>query len=1070
MYNPLSKTRLANLGAIVGIFIATCWTSSAADITWNLPIPIADDTDVITSGSLDRAYVMGYGADRVTVNGVTFTRFGKNQIQNQGNESVTEDQTVLAIGGDDDGIMADTRHYGRDFVGLSASYQALLNSGVYNRGAPWALILNGLVVGKTYYFQSWMCDPLTPKTAQTITGGTNSIQIDAPLGGSIIGTFVADNVNQAIVFSPNRGSAQMNAFQLRAADDVQAPVSIIKQPQPATAHLGESASLSVFAVGHPAPTYQWQKITGNKAEKLTDGDTFSGSKTSTLNLHRITPALAGDYRVLTMNSFGSITSQVATVTIVTNPLINFAVGGVNPVVYKGMAILSGNADDVWNSADARDSFTNAPLVDSAGESTPVTLTLTKSDGSAVPHPLLGGISYAATQTVTLKNLVPDQFYDLVVFSVGSQPNEGGVFSGAISGLTRGYPAPDTIPTDFLPGTNYVKNPFARTDAHGTLTFTIKPNATAMSGGYFNCDFNGLQLIRSSQQSSTPIILQQPSSVTANMHQSIVLTAIAANPSATSYQWRKVTPLGISNLFDTDNITGTSSNTLTLARLAANDNGGYQVVVSGSSGAVTSSVAMVTVLTNQLINMAVTDGRPTLYKGLAVLPGTPNDAWNGVDARNSFDDIPLIDSTGHSTPVTLALDKNSDAEFPHTLLGGVSVATRQIVTIRHLQPHEFYDLVVFSVGGQAHEGGVFSGALNGIAQGYPVPDFPLNNFLLNTNYVENPYACSDEQGTISFTINPNATVMPQGYFNGDFNGLQLLKTSLDNHAPAITEQPASIKVYLRHPLILGVTAAASPTSPATFQWQKITTKGITDLVDDEHVSGSRMSTLKFQSVSFNDAGNYRMVAMNSFGSVTSRVATVTVATNPLINVAVYPGDRRELHYGMAVLSGTTNDTWNGIDARGSFTNAPLLDAAGVATPVTLTLTKSEGDAVPHPLLGGISYATNQVVTISHLLPGEFYDLVVFSVGSQPNEGGVFSGAITGVAQGYPQQGMMPTDFSPGINYVENPAARSDAHGTLTFTIHPTASTMPGGYFNGDFNGLQLMEGLRVTHVSETNKTH
>ncbi len=1058
------------MAAIAAVYALICFTTHAANILWYLPMLITDDKDVIICGSLDRAYVMGYGPTNVVVNDVSFARFGNNMMLNNGTESLAEDQTTLVIAGDADGITSTNLYYERDLAGLSPAYQALLRSSVYDQGSALALVLNGLVIGKTYFFQSWMRDTLNPRTEQTVTGGTNLIQTSIQLGCCIIGTFAADNTNQTIIYTPNAGSAQINAFQLRVVNDAVGTV-ILKQPMSATSFLGKTASLSLsaFASSNTPLTYQWQKITATGAINIVDGSGVSGAISNTLNLDNLSADDAGGYQAVVKGTSELTTSQIATVTVLqppTNQLINVAISDGSSLAYKGIGVLSGTPNDTWNNPDGRSSFRNVSLLDSTGAATPTTLTLGKppKGSDAVRNSLLGDVSFAASQTVTFRNLEPNTRYDLVVFSAGNNINEGGVFSGAISGISHGYRAPDKAAGFFIYGTNYVENPFALSDAQGVITFTIAATATVGLDGYLDCAFNGLQLMKVSLANHAPVIIQQPLPVAAYAHQSTALTTMAASPSAVplTYQWQKVTPFGYSNLVNGNNISGASSNTLTFNDLNADNCGNYQVLATSSFETVTSTVVIITVFTNQLINMAVADAAPATYKGMAVLAGTPDDIWNGVDARTGFANVPLLDSTGDATPVTLTLAKSDGDAIPHPLLGSISYASSQTVTINNLLPNEIYDLVVFSVGSMVNEGGVFSGAVNGMARGYSMTGAAPTDFVLGTNYVENPYIRTDAHGTLTFTIKPNATAMPGGYFNCDFNGLQLMKVSLANHSPIIARQPASVKAYLRHPNVLTVATVGPPTSPTTYQWEKISAKGTKELADSNKISGSGTSALNFCAMTIVEAGDYRVVAMNSFGSVTSSIAKINIATNQLINVAVN-NDNRTVFKGIAVFASQTNDTWNGINARIGFTNTPLVDATGDATSVTLTLAKSDGDAVPHPLLGGISYASSQTVIINNLLPDEFYDLVVFSVGGQANEGGVFSGAVNGMARGYPIAGVAPTDFLPGTNYVENQMTHSDAHGTLTFTIKPNVTAMPGGYFNCDFNGLQLIEGFQALHA-------
>lgn len=813
--------KIINVFAAITLF---CLAAQAANIEWSVPAPADDDTNVITAGSLDRAYVLGYGSEQVTVNGVNFVRFGKNRAQNQNQESVTDEQTQLIVGGDGDGIIADKTQIKESFAS-SASYHSLLDAGVHDNGSPLALILEDLAVGKRYYLQIWPYDPSNPKTALTLSGGTNSVRIDSLTACQVVGTFVADTIRQAVVITPFRGSAQLNAFQLRRADDFAGEPALIQQPRSTTVSVEGTTKLVALATGNPEPTFQWQKLDGHDADDLTGNGMLSGSKTSTLTVHSAPLEAAGDYRLVAANLYGSVTSSVVSITVATNPLINVAVSGAELVSYQGRAVLPGTPYDLWNSVDSRSSFTNVALMDSTGTATPVTLSLQKSgSGSAIPEPLLGGISYATKQIVTISNLLANEFYDLAVFSIGSQANEGGVFSGAVNGMAKGYPNVNVTPANFLAGVNYVENPFARTDKRGTLSFTINANKTGQSNGYYNCDFNGLQLRKSSWPQGKPVVLQQPLATAGYVGQSATLSVLSAvsTDDPLTYQWQKVTPSGFSNLIDAGNVTGVNSHQVTFHHLSASDSGTYQVAISSSNGSVTSRIAAVRVFTNQLINVAVNPGGgPCKYSGLAVLPGLPTDRWNGVDARRSFNNHSLVDSTGKPTAVTMSLFKTAGDAIPNALLGGISYAAKHIVTLNELEPDNFYHLVVFSIGDQANEGGVFTGAVNGISHGYSIRNGAKADFIENTNYVENLFARTDDKGQLRFTIRPNATIMPYGYDNCDFNGLQLQQTSLAHHAPVFSEPPTSVRTYLHHTTTLRATVAGPTDSVMACQWRKIT---------------------------------------------------------------------------------------------------------------------------------------------------------------------------------------------------------------------------------------------------------
>jgi len=1068
--------KMAVMVAVMTVFV---YVARAADVTWSTPTAISGDADVVASGALDRAYSMGTTGKVVAVNGVLFTPFGAKAA----GDDFTDGQTTVAISGDGDGLASDAAILGNGLTSFSPYYRAILQSSLFDHGSALALTLHGLTVGSTYLIQSWTYDPQGVPWTETLTGGANtsaaikynSTETLSGLGQFVVGTFIADSTSQTVIYTPNGGDAQINAFQLRVVADAGA-LAILKQPLSVTSFLTKAARLSVFANGKPPLTYQWQKITSVGTNNLVDGGGISGATSNILNLSILATDDAGDYQAVVKGASNSVTSQTAKVTVLlppTNQLINVAINDGSPTAYKGIGVLAGTPNDVWNSPDARNSFARVALVDSAGMTTPVTMTLSKNDGGAVRNGLLGGVGFASIQTVILHNLKPNSFYNLVVFSAGNVANEGGVFSGAIGGISHGYDAPDRAAGGFVYGTNYVENPFALSDGRGTLLFVIEPTATVVPNGYFNGDFNGLQLLKLPDGGHPPVILQQPASLASYAGHRATLAVVSASPpsSPLAYQWQKITAATTNNMADGGGVSGSTTSALTFDPITADNIGAYQVVITNSSGAITSIPANISEPTNQFINVAINDGSTAPHKRAAVLTGSTNDIWNSPDGRSGFSNVSLVDSAGTATPVTLTLVKTSPkgkdiGAVPNSLLGDVSFATGQTVTLNNLEPNTLYDLVVFSVGNMANEGGVFSGAVTGIARGFPANGIVSTNFVYGTNYVENPYALSDAHGTLAFNISPTATVVPDGYPNGDFNGLQLKKVRAGDCSPVIMQQPASVAAYLRHPLTLSVVVASPPSSPVTYQWQKITAIGTDNLVDDGNVSGSTTNTLFFKAVTADDAGNYQLKSTSSAGAITSSVASVKTLKNQLVNVAVNDGSTA-VHRGMAVLDGAANDVWNSPDGRNGFRDARLVDSKGNPATATLTLSKTKGGAVRNSLLGNVSFATGQTVTLNNLEPNTPYDLVVFSVGNVANEGGVFSGAVTGIARGYPANDVVSTNFDYGTNYVENSNVMSDSRGTLSFTIKPTATVIPKGHFNCDFNGLQLME--LMPEDSAKNKT-
>jgi predicted extracellular nuclease len=74
---------------------------------------------------------------------------------------------------------------------------------------------------------------------------------------------------------------------------------------PQTVTVGDSVTFHVTAIGAPAPTYQWRR----------NGMAIPGATSATYTITHVTTANAGNYDVVVTNSAGSVTSNVAVLTV-----------------------------------------------------------------------------------------------------------------------------------------------------------------------------------------------------------------------------------------------------------------------------------------------------------------------------------------------------------------------------------------------------------------------------------------------------------------------------------------------------------------------------------------------------------------------------------------------------------------------------------------------------------------------------------------------------------------------------------------------------------------------------------
>jgi uncharacterized repeat protein (TIGR03803 family) len=91
---------------------------------------------------------------------------------------------------------------------------------------------------------------------------------------------------------------------------------IDSQPQSRVNPVGTTASFSLTAVGTAPLTCQWRKNDVNLANGVqSSGAMVSGTTTTDLTIANVQMSDAGDYTVVVTNSYGSVTSSVAALTV-----------------------------------------------------------------------------------------------------------------------------------------------------------------------------------------------------------------------------------------------------------------------------------------------------------------------------------------------------------------------------------------------------------------------------------------------------------------------------------------------------------------------------------------------------------------------------------------------------------------------------------------------------------------------------------------------------------------------------------------------------------------------------------
>ena len=122
-------------------------------------------------------------------------------------------------------------------------------------------------------------------------------------GGTLYGTTVnGGNLNNGTVFRIDLSGGMT-------------PV-IDSQPQSRVNLVGTTARFSVTAIGTAPLTCQWRKNDVNLADGVQpSGATISGTTTTDLTIANVQMSDAGDYTVVVTNTYGSVTSSVAALTV-----------------------------------------------------------------------------------------------------------------------------------------------------------------------------------------------------------------------------------------------------------------------------------------------------------------------------------------------------------------------------------------------------------------------------------------------------------------------------------------------------------------------------------------------------------------------------------------------------------------------------------------------------------------------------------------------------------------------------------------------------------------------------------
>ena len=129
-------------------------------------------------------------------------------------------------------------------------------------------------------------------------------------------------------------------------------------------------------------------------------------------------------------------------------------------------------------------------------------------------------------------------------------------------------------------------------------------------------------------SIAPVFVNQPVSFNTNLAATVQLATTVSGSGPLSYQWRKSTGGAFLNLVNGGRISGAGSTNLIIANSVYSDDGYYELIVTNSAGAITSSVAYLNLVSTS--SVVTKSGDPiTIYKGSSPAAEVVTEAIDGT---------------------------------------------------------------------------------------------------------------------------------------------------------------------------------------------------------------------------------------------------------------------------------------------------------------------------------------------------------------------------------------------------------------------------------------------------------
>jgi len=470
--------------------------------------------------------------------------------------------------------------------------------------------------------------------------------------------------------------------------------------------------------------------------------------------------------------------------------------------------------------------------------------------------------------VALSGLAAGTTYYYQVNSTDSNGNHG---HGGNKFKTAGFSLSGTItPTAGGNGATVALNGAASTsataDSSGNYAFAGLPNGTytiapshtgfTFTPGSQSMAVNGANVtgvnFTATAAAVAPTITTQPVNQAVTAGQTATFAVVAIGTAPLSYQWQK----------NGANIAGATSASYTTPATTTSDSGStFAVVVSNTTGTVTSSAATLTVnaaavaptITTQPANQTVTAGQTASFTAAASGTAPLNYQWQ----KNSVA-IAGATSSSYTTPATASSDNGAQFAVLVSNTAGSATSSAATLTVNTASVAPSITTQPSSQTVTAGQTVSFSVAATGTAPlSYQWQKTSVAIAGATSSSYTTPATASSDNGAL-FTVVVSNTA------GSVTSSAATLTVNAAPVVPSITTQPAGQSVTAGQTASFSV--AATGTAPLSYQWQK----------NSVAIAGATLPSYTTPATANSDNGaQFTVVVSNTAGSVTSSAATLTV---------------------------------------------------------------------------------------------------------------------------------------------------------------------------------------------------